>query len=100
MQNSNNKIIYIMGNSYSAVVWSPVPAPPPQTVEKEDGKNAPPPLPLKLKITKKQMEEIIECARLQDVPVDRVLSRFIHAVDYSHLHHRRPWAPTLYTIPE
>ncbi|KAI3456452.1 hypothetical protein Pfo_013115 [Paulownia fortunei] len=55
---------------------------------------------VKIKITKRELEELLASARMQDVPVDRVLSRLINAVDHSHVLRQRSWAPTLHSIAE
>ncbi|KAL8461424.1 hypothetical protein ACS0TY_032770 [Phlomoides rotata] len=55
---------------------------------------------LNLKITKKELAQLLGNARLQEVPMDRVLSRLMAAVDLSHVQRQRSWAPTLHTIAE
>lgn len=56
---------------------------------------------VKIKITKRELEELLASARLQDVPVDRLLSRLINAVDHSHVQRdQRSWVPTLHSIAE
>ncbi|GFP91988.1 hypothetical protein PHJA_001342900 [Phtheirospermum japonicum] len=52
------------------------------------------------KVTKRELEEMVAIARAQDVPVDRVLSRLIHAVDHSSVQSQRSWEPVLDTITE
>ncbi|KAK4398950.1 hypothetical protein Sango_1370500 [Sesamum angolense] len=55
---------------------------------------------VKIKITKRELEELVANARMQDVPVDRVFSRLIKAVDFSNVQRQSSWAPTLRTIAE
>ncbi|KAL2244925.1 UNVERIFIED_CONTAM: hypothetical protein Sindi_2760700 [Sesamum indicum] len=97
----------------SAVVWASLDgwdepeheAPPPPAGEEclpgEDSRiPAPTKEKVKIKITKRELEELVANARMQDVPVDRVFSRWINAADFSQVQRQSSWAPTLRTIAE
>ncbi|PIN08572.1 hypothetical protein CDL12_18842 [Handroanthus impetiginosus] len=55
---------------------------------------------VKIKITKRELEELLATASMQDVPVDRVLSQLINTADFSPVQRRRSWAPPLHSIAE
>ncbi|KAL7242991.1 hypothetical protein ACSBR1_015407 [Camellia fascicularis] len=52
---------------------------------------------VKIKITKKQLEELLGRVEVHDMPVDQVLSSLINV---SEIQHQRSWKPTLQSIPE
>ncbi|KAK3188368.1 hypothetical protein Dsin_027929 [Dipteronia sinensis] len=63
---------------------------------------------VKIKITKKELEELIGKADVQGLSVEQVLAELINSPDYHDhgqdhrhkLHHQRSWRPVLQTIPE
>ncbi|KAK4859133.1 hypothetical protein QYF36_027464 [Acer negundo] len=56
---------------------------------------------VKIKITKKELEELIGRADVQGLSVEQVLAELVNGPDYHHkLHHQRSWRPVLQTIPE
>ncbi|TXG47039.1 hypothetical protein EZV62_026333 [Acer yangbiense] len=62
---------------------------------------------VKIKITKKELEELIGRADVQGLSVEQVLAELINGPDYHSdgqdhhkLHHQRSWRPVLQTIPE
>ncbi|KAK2644471.1 hypothetical protein Ddye_019666 [Dipteronia dyeriana] len=63
---------------------------------------------VKIKITKKELEELIGRADVQGLSVEQVLAGLINGPDYhghgqdhhQKLHHQRSWRPVLQTIPE
>lgn len=54
---------------------------------------------VKIKITKKQLEELIGKMEVKEIGIEHILS---HLVKHSHQYHsfHRPWRPALYSIPE
>ena len=54
---------------------------------------------VKIKITKKQLEELIGNMEVKELGIEHILS---HLVKHSHQYHsfHRPWRPALYSIPE
>ncbi|KAF8391554.1 hypothetical protein HHK36_023860 [Tetracentron sinense] len=52
---------------------------------------------VKIKITKKQLEELLERVDVQGLAVEQVLAQFMNV---SHDQQHRPWRPALQSIPE
>ncbi|KAI8001359.1 hypothetical protein LOK49_LG09G00118 [Camellia lanceoleosa] len=55
---------------------------------------------VKIKITKKQLEELLGRGEVHHMPVDQVVSSLIDASDRFEIQHQRSWRPTLNSIPE
>lgn len=58
---------------------------------------------MKIKITKKQLEELLGRAEVYGISVDQVLARLINDKnheDHFEIHYQRSWRPVLQTIPE
>ena len=97
----------------SATVWATVdecydePSPrkhPPMEKECPLGADSIAPTPLhdqvRIKITKRELEELLASARVHDMPVDRVFSQLINGVNQSHVLRQRSWEPSLHSIAE
>lgn len=57
------------------------------------------PTEVKIKITKKQLEELLGKVDLQGLSVQQVLAQLINVSDRYEMHNR-PWRPALQSIPE
>ncbi|CAL5335597.1 unnamed protein product [Camellia sinensis] len=55
---------------------------------------------VKIKITKKQLEELLGRGEVHHMPVVQVVSSLIDASDRFEIQHQRSWRPTLNSIPE
>ncbi|KAK9072274.1 hypothetical protein SSX86_008707 [Deinandra increscens subsp. villosa] len=55
---------------------------------------------VKIKITKKQLEELLGMKEMQGLTVEQVLTRLINGGDGGFDFHQRSWSPVLYSIPE
>ena len=55
---------------------------------------------VKIKITKKQLEELLARVEADDMPVNQVLSSLINGDDCFEIQHQRSWRPSLQSIPE
>ncbi|KAL2475637.1 uncharacterized protein Adt_36373 [Abeliophyllum distichum] len=57
---------------------------------------------LKIKITKRQLEELLKRVDMQDLTVEQALCRLVNssADDLSDVQCHRPWRPRLHSIPE
>ncbi|KAF3453470.1 hypothetical protein FNV43_RR03910 [Rhamnella rubrinervis] len=55
---------------------------------------------VKIKITKKQLEELLGRADVKDMSVQQVLERLIRVSDGYDQTHQRSWRPALQSIPE
>ncbi|XP_022139678.1 uncharacterized protein LOC111010526 [Momordica charantia] len=55
---------------------------------------------VKIKITKKQLEELLGKADVKGLSVQQVLAQLIAVGDQFHESRHRPWRPVLQSIPE
>ncbi|PSS10410.1 DNA-directed RNA polymerase subunit beta like [Actinidia chinensis var. chinensis] len=55
---------------------------------------------VKIKITKKQLEELLARVEAHDMSVNQVLSSLINGDDHFEIQHQRSWRPSLQSIPE
>ncbi|KAF2304968.1 hypothetical protein GH714_000779 [Hevea brasiliensis] len=62
---------------------------------------------VKIKITKRELEELMERAEMRGLSMEQVLARLINSGDNfeimeieDHHHHHRSWKPALQSIPE
>ncbi|CAK9176075.1 unnamed protein product [Ilex paraguariensis] len=56
---------------------------------------------IKIKTTKKQLQEFLKTVNVHGMPADQVLSLLINTTgDCFEIHHQRPWRPCLQSIPE
>ncbi|GFY91681.1 hypothetical protein Acr_08g0000770 [Actinidia rufa] len=55
---------------------------------------------VKIKVTKKQLEELLARVEAGDIAVDQVLSSLINSGDGFETQHPRSWRPSLQSIPE
>ncbi|PSS24783.1 Sorting nexin-2 like [Actinidia chinensis var. chinensis] len=55
---------------------------------------------VKIKVTKKQLEELLARVEAGDMAVDQVLSSLINSGDRFETQHPRSWRPSLQSIPE
>ncbi|GKV42651.1 hypothetical protein SLEP1_g50026 [Rubroshorea leprosula] len=55
---------------------------------------------VKIKITKKQLQEILSRVDLKELSVQQVLAQLVNVGDDKYESHRRSWRPALQSIPE
>ncbi|KAL4566815.1 hypothetical protein LXL04_030940 [Taraxacum kok-saghyz] len=55
---------------------------------------------VKIKITKKQLEELLGMEEMQGLTLQQVLTRLMNGGDESFESNQRPWRPQLHSIPE
>ncbi|KAI3717895.1 hypothetical protein L1987_69805 [Smallanthus sonchifolius] len=60
----------------------------------------PPATEVKIKITKKQLEELLGMKEMQGLTLDQVLTRLINGGDGVFDFNQRSWSPALQSIPE
>lgn len=55
---------------------------------------------VKIKITKKQLSELMGKADIQGLSIHQLLTKLMNVDEGLELHHHRSWRPALHTIPE
>ncbi|GAV86404.1 DUF4228 domain-containing protein [Cephalotus follicularis] len=55
---------------------------------------------MKIKITKRELEELIRKVDMQGLSLEQVLAQMINGNDGYQLEHQRSWRPVLQSIPE
>ena len=68
--------------------------------EKGDNNSSAPTTEVKIKITKKQLEELLGKVDMQGLSIQQVLSLLIKSNVQYHETHQRSWKPSLKSIPE